>query len=101
MSAYFCKTMKYYPKRQDTFGGNTDFIRESSFGVAIIESAADCDGPPNKVLTLVLLRNRLHTAAFFTSYGVQKICNLKHSMLQEETALFSRHIVADEFSVAF
>ena len=50
---------------------NMDGIRETTFRVAIIKSAAECDRPPNKILTLVLLRNRLHTAALFTSYGVQ------------------------------
>jgi len=48
-----------------------DVIRETKFRVAIIESTAECDGPSNKILTLVLLRIRLHTAALFISYGVQ------------------------------
>jgi hypothetical protein len=59
--------MEYYPERQNKLGGNIDGIRETTFRAEIIESAADCDGPPNKILTLVLLRNRLLTAALFTS----------------------------------
>jgi hypothetical protein len=59
--------MEYYPERQDNLGWNIDDIRETTFQVGIIENAADCDGPPNKMLTLVLLRNRLYTAALFTS----------------------------------
>jgi hypothetical protein len=71
VSAYFCKIMEYYPKRQDKLGGNIDGIRETIFRVAVTESAADCAGPPNKILTFVLLRNRLYRAASFTSYEVQ------------------------------
>jgi len=71
VSAYFCKTMEYNPGRQHKFDGNIDCIRKTTFLVAVIESSTDCDGPPNKILNLVLLRNRLHIAALFTSYGVQ------------------------------
>lgn len=63
--------MEYYPERQDKLGGNIDDIRETTFQVANIERPAECDGTPNKIITLVLLRNKLHTAALFTSYEVQ------------------------------
>jgi hypothetical protein len=63
--------MEYYPERQNKLGGNYDCIRQTSLQVAVIEGVGEFDGPPNKVLTLDLIRNRLHTTALFTSYRVK------------------------------
>jgi hypothetical protein len=63
--------MEYYLERYDKLGGNMDGIRETTFRVTIIEIAAESDWPPNKILSLVLFRNRLHTAALFISHGAQ------------------------------
>jgi hypothetical protein len=39
-SAYFCKTMEYYLERKDKLGGDNDCTGETTFRVAIMESAA-------------------------------------------------------------